>query len=568
MKAPICAVFAAIALLVSACSNQGVGPQHFTLSDADAGGGLDAQDDALDTLPDASSDALVAADTTPTADTVLTQDTTPNADTSPIADATADTAAAPDTASTSDTATPADTTSTPDGSGPPTPTWPMAAIKDPTTANCAFTKSSTALKDGVQLTTWEVSYTSWEAIGGKLKPITIRGFAARPKQAQGKLPGVVQAHGLGGHAKMAHATGLAALTGTFVIAYTGPGGGDAPNNTSEGLASGHDGGKRMFDTIPDIRGSWFWGHAVAAMRGLTCLASHPNVDPGKLGMTGYSAGGVATFLATGQDDRIKAAVPLSGVLAWDEATKSPDAWQHALLKKAGYSIASPRWKKLMDGLIAPSVALAGAKGRVFLVNGSTDEFFPLTAHAKTMAALKGNSGHHNQAIVANYDHGCFGISGVESKAKIEERASLAAKGAQRAWFHRAFSTDKAYAVVHHVWAEMAQVGAATVVQGITPAFNTSTWEVDDARLWFSSDQGLVFGDVQLKCKKPSNVHTCEATTALPPKDSLVWFVAFTFKRKGQLIPEKFMVTSPPQLPKGNFVPKIRSINSCFPSGFP
>jgi ABC-type sugar transport system substrate-binding protein len=38
------------------------------------------------------------------------------------------------------------------------------------------------------------------------------------------------------------------------------------------------------DVLPDARGSWFWGHATAAMRGVTCLTTRPDVDKDKLGI--------------------------------------------------------------------------------------------------------------------------------------------------------------------------------------------------------------------------------------------------------------------------------------------
>lgn len=460
-----------------------------------------------------------------------------------------------------------DAARTADGQPGPTKTWDMQLITDVSTANCTFKKTDNIVLDNVLLNTFEVSYMSWESIGGELKPIKIRGFAARPQNVQGKRPGIVQAHGLGGHAKLSDAAGVASRTGSFVIAYTGPGGGDAANNTSEGLPAGHDEGKRMFDTIPDVRGSWFWGHTVAGMRALTCLAHHAEVDPEKLGMTGYSAGGVATWLAAGQDSRIKAAVPLSATLAWDEATKSPDAWQHVLLKKAGYTVQSPRWKKLIAELIDPAVAWTNAGAKVFLVNGSTDEFFPLTADAKTFDTLNAINGDHNRAIVANFDHGCYAISGVESAKKIAERADMAAKGAQRAWFASHFKIDKAYSSIHDMWASMQQVGAATWVGATAPAYNTDLWALADARLWWSTDGGLVYGDIQLKCSTPSNTFKCDVTTVLPPENAMVWFVTFEFARKDPLSPHHFLISTKPHLPAASFVPKIRTMTTCFPGGF-
>ncbi len=175
------------------------------------------------------------------------------------------------------------------------PLFDLDLIRDATAADCQFTDHRLRMSDAVLLDVWSVSYNSVEVVDGVVQPIRMRAFAARPTGGR-ELPGVVQAHGLGGYAEEEHATGTAALLGMFVIAFTGPGGGSEPENSSEGLPSGHDDGRRMFDTIPDRRGSWFWAHAVAAMRALTCLEHHDDVDPTRLGMTGFSAGGVVPLV--------------------------------------------------------------------------------------------------------------------------------------------------------------------------------------------------------------------------------------------------------------------------------
>ncbi|MBP8257682.1 MAG: prolyl oligopeptidase family serine peptidase, partial [Opitutaceae bacterium] len=50
-----------------------------------------------------------------------------------------------------------------------------------------------------------------------------------------------------------------------------------------------------------------------AMRALDYLQSRPEVDPDRLGMTGRSGGGVATWYTAALDDRIKVAVPVAGI---------------------------------------------------------------------------------------------------------------------------------------------------------------------------------------------------------------------------------------------------------------
>ncbi|MCC6620020.1 MAG: acetylxylan esterase [Deltaproteobacteria bacterium] len=441
-----------------------------------------------------------------------------------------------------------------DTSGPE-PIWDLAKIRDASTAACTFTDARSAFKDGVTLDVWSVSYTSWESIDGALTPITIRGYAARPALATGALPGIVQAHGLGGHAEESHATGLAALTGAFVIAYTGPGGGSVPANTSEGRPAGFDDGRRMFDTVPDPRGAWFWGHAVAAMRALTCLEARDDVDAARLGMTGFSAGAVATLTVAGVDHRLVAAVPLSGTLAWDVATESPTAWQHELLRLAGLDTTSERWLTLMD-LLDPVALLGGTSTNILMVNGTTDEFFPVSAHVATFDAI--GSATRRTSLAANFDHGCYSLTGIESAATIEARADLRARGGQRMWFAHHFGTDPRFASLPDgPTAVLVAVGAVTAVSAVVDE-DAGDLEVEEVRLWWSGDDALVWGSNALERQ---GAGAWGAIVPLTLTAGLLAYVDVTYTTGEIVGAHHFSLSSVPALPEGH-VPRIRAINTC------
>lgn len=451
---------------------------------------------------------------------------------------------APDTSLDTDTAP--DVPTTP-------PVWDLPAIRDAATADCTWGAPRLVIDDGVSLEVRAASYLSWESIDGALVPIRIRGYLARPAATPGRIPGIVLSHGLGGFAVENQATSLAALTGATVLAYTGPGGGDAPDNTSEGRASGYDDGLRMFDTLPDVRGSWFWGHAVAAMRGLTCLAARADVDPSRLGMTGYSAGAVATLTVSGVDDRVLAAVPLSGTLAWDVATRSPSAWQHTLLARAGLDITSARWNALMD-LLEPSRLLSDTPTRVFMVNGTTDEFFPVSAHVATYAALPDT---RRTSFAGNFDHGCYALSGIESPSTIEDRADLRARGAQRAWFGHHFGTDPRFAVLPRAPSvALDAVGSALLVDATVD--EPSGMSVVEVKLWWTLDDALVWGSNTLERQADGRYAALLPLTWTP---ELIAFVDVEY-RAGVLGP-RFAMSSTPAIPTGH-IPVIRQIDSCLP----
>lgn len=438
----------------------------------------------------------------------------------------------------------------------PEPLFDLPAIRDATTADCRFENPRTETRDLTLLDVWDVSYRSWESIDGTLQPIRIRGFAARPRGQRG-LPGVVSMHGLGGFAEASHATGTAARLGVFVLTPTGPGGGNAPSNTSEGRPSGYDDGRRMFDTIPDPRGSWFWGHAVAAMRGITCLSAHPDVDGTRLGMTGYSAGGVATLLSAGVDNRLVAAVPLSSSGYWDAAIRSPNAWQWTLLSLAGLTDTSAEWVRLMETLDPGRVA-AGTDVPVMMINGSTDEFFPLNAHVQTLVGL-GNQEASRTSIVANFDHGCFSITGGEGTRTIEARAQLRLDGGQRAFFAHHFGTDPTYrALPTTPTVQRTLAAGGTIVAAVVDPGGTAL-EVDRVDLWASTD-ALVWATQALT---PQGGGLYGAAVPLPIGDDVLSFVDVTYRRRGPLGQPLFSISSVPHIPAGH-VPNIRSITNCAP----
>jgi len=69
--------------------------------------------------------------------------------------------------------------------------------------------------------------------------------------------------------------------------------------------------EHTIDPVPSPRnGNWFL-LTVAGRRGITFLEQQPEIDPGKIGFTGYSMGGVITSLAA-IDPRLAAVVPMVG----------------------------------------------------------------------------------------------------------------------------------------------------------------------------------------------------------------------------------------------------------------
>jgi cephalosporin-C deacetylase-like acetyl esterase len=432
----------------------------------------------------------------------------------------------------------------------------MHVIRDKSAAHCSFTDHSVRVSGTSLLDTWRVTYMSMETVDGQVQPILIRGYAVRPTLVDKPMPGLVLSHGLGGRADLDHAANLAQMTGMFVLSYSGPGSGDTPETLSGGMAPTSNNWYRLFDTKTDVRGTWFWGHAVAAMRGLVCLEERSDVDANRLGMTGYSAGAVTTLIVAGADGRVKAAAPVSGTHAWGVAALSPGAWWHDLLEQAGLSVESPEWTILQAEFIEPAAAAAHVSAATLMINGSADEFFPLTAHAATFDAIP----HQNKrtSIIGNYDHGCFVHSSVEPAAAVQSRASLRIDGGQAMWFRHWLGGDPNHAHVPAAPNLDTQQLSDSVLVTATIDPGGAKLKVEQVAYWFSVDDAYSWGGLALD-SAGGNSFAGSLPLQLPP--NTISYVDVQYSTKALVNPAKFSISSVPRGPSG-FVPRIRDMDTC------
>jgi dienelactone hydrolase len=181
-----------------------------------------------------------------------------------------------------------------------------------------------AVKVNVQSTRQEeglrIEDVSWESLDGEIVPA----FVIRPEKAQGRLPAIVCLHGSGGsrdsEVTKEFGDGLYRMPGatqdhkrflgwarelarrgylTLTLTQRGLGGRTPAINTQSNalLVQGRTG---MAAVLYEIR------------QGLTYLEKRPDVDAGRIGMTGLSFGGITTFYTWLLDDRVAAAAPICG----------------------------------------------------------------------------------------------------------------------------------------------------------------------------------------------------------------------------------------------------------------
>jgi cephalosporin-C deacetylase-like acetyl esterase len=85
------------------------------------------------------------------------------------------------------------------------------------------------------------------------------------------------------------------------------------------------GNSHSFDAHLNLVGLQDDGLFYLAMRkGLDYLASHPNVDPTRLGVTGLSGGGWQTVFLSGLDERVAVAVPVAGYSSLQERVEEQE----------------------------------------------------------------------------------------------------------------------------------------------------------------------------------------------------------------------------------------------------
>lgn len=246
--------------------------------------------------------------------------------------------------------------------------------------------------------------TSWDE-NGVAKPIRIQAFVAIPtsadpaKSPQIKLPGLVSAHGLGSKADPRDIAELARNLNVVALSLSAPGSGD-----SEGEAPTPQDPRPIFRTEKDLRASWLYQYVFAILRAVTYLGTLPSVDPKGIVVTGFSMGGIATFIVGGTDDRVRAVMPVAASGGLASAAEAETWWRRLILSANGMKPSDPGPRALFRRL-DPLAFAPIQKGALYMLAGAQDEFFPLSEMIRTYRAVRASA--KTLAIVADYDHGWY-----------------------------------------------------------------------------------------------------------------------------------------------------------------
>ena len=205
----------------------------------------------------------------------------------------------------------------------------------------------------------------------KGRPTKVFAWIGRPKNRQGKVPGMVLVHGGGGTAYRNWAK-LWIDRGYAVIAMDTVGsmptdGSDSRSVRGRPHAEGGPQGYGNFGSaLEPAQDQWMY-HAVAAVvRGHSLLRSMPEVDADRIGVTGISWGGILTCIVAGVDPRFKLAAPVYGCGFLGE-----NSFFLETSLQTTPPAAAQRWVELWD----PSRYVGRASMPMLFVNGTNDKHF-------------------------------------------------------------------------------------------------------------------------------------------------------------------------------------------------
>lgn len=233
-------------------------------------------------------------------------------------------------------------------------------------------------------------YYSGEPFKGK--PTRVFGYLARPAEGKGPFPAMVLVHGGGGKAFRDWAEHWA-KRGYVALAMDTAGAGPAGPLPDGGPDQSDPTKFREFlDT--EVGEMWTY-HAVAAViRGHSLLASLPEVDAQRIGITGISWGGYLTCIVAGLDNRLKVAVPVYGCGFLGENS----VWKNSSLARMSPA-AQARWLHYFD----PSNYLSAVNCPILFLNGSNDFAYPLDSYKKSYRLVRER--WRQVSVVLNLPHG-------------------------------------------------------------------------------------------------------------------------------------------------------------------
>lgn len=380
--------------------------------------------------------------------------------------------------------------------------------------------------DERSLTLREFSYLSHEWNGEEIR---IAGHLAMPV-GESPLPAMVMVtEGMGGAKRMAAAENVVALA----IDRVGEGDSTGPADNYENWLD--------LDEGTDIRNGWMHHYVMSAIRAITYLTGLDEVRADAVGITGGSRGGVCSLLTSAADDRVALSLPIAATGDIRRTETYPDNWIASIfLATGGKTNDSAAFRRFVENY-DPVRYVGRFNGQVWIVNGTQDEFFPITS----TVALMGGGGATRLEAIYDADHGHFGNDAGRFDTYLNTGIGPRIAGC----------TSKAIrAVLHGEGVLPTTPTLAVSVEGGTLSGSATVDDADEAvaaQLIYSTDGAYTFARVpmSLSDREPE---PWVASAELDDSASLAVFVEVEYKDDTGT----YYLTSVPHLSDG-FIPRIR-----------
>lgn len=219
----------------------------------------------------------------------------------------------------------------------------------------------------------------------------------RPGKPAGKLPAVIVLHGTGGNKESQRGVMLELVRRGMM--------GVALDARYHGERSGGAGGSEAY--VAAITGAWrtpagkpqehpfYYDTCWDIWRTVDYLQTRSDIDGDRLGIIGFSMGGIQTWLAAAVDTRLKVAVPAIAVQSfrwsleneqWQGRARTIEAAHRAAAMDLGETSVNARvcqelWNKVIPGMLdqfdCPSMLRLFADRPLLILNGELDPNCPL-----------------------------------------------------------------------------------------------------------------------------------------------------------------------------------------------
>lgn len=183
-------------------------------------------------------------------------------------------------------------------------------------------QSAATEKDGIT----EIAFSFASDADNRVPGILLKSAAATNRDAPSRRPVVIALHGTGGNKESQRALLTDLVRAGFIgVAIDGRYHGARAKGGKEAKSTEYVAAiLRTFRTGKEH--PFFFDTAWDVMRLVDYLVTRDDIDPQRIGLIGFSKGGIETYLAAAADPRIAVAVPCIGVQSFGWALQN-DSWQ-------------------------------------------------------------------------------------------------------------------------------------------------------------------------------------------------------------------------------------------------